>query len=156
MRISGSHLAQKETEILSAANAIENKTIALRTAEDEAVFKKITAAAYIRQASMQARSLSSRNVAPVRSYIGALEDAAPADRRNDTRPESAVYPRPVPSALPSSGAQFGSDADRRVANELKNIRRSLTMSKLATKSSSATNRSMTQFSTDYNYDWQGL
>ena len=161
MRISGSHLAQKETEILSAVNAIENKTLALRTAEDEALFKKITAGAYIRQATLQARDSSSRqHNASFRPYSDMRENiGSVAVRQNEpARIESAGYTKTLPPSPPSSGgAYFGSDADRRVVNELKSIRRSLAISKLATAKSSAANRSSSQFTTtDYNYDWQGL
>ncbi len=133
LRSSGSALERKEIEVISAAKALENKALTLRSTEDEAIARRLKSTSNNyerstdRELAPQKRAVSNLWLYDQRENVG-----------NDLGTELPLSPNNSQSAGPHIAVnrpitvQYLSENERQIERELKNIRRSIQISKQKT------------------------
>lgn len=125
MQLSGTALASKEYEVVSTGKALENKQLALRSAEDAALFQRISAAA----AQREAERYRSKNTSTTSRFGREPLPTRGGDSRNRT-PAARFPPHP-------SMTHVSNDHDKDIENELRLIQRSIRSSKHSSNSTSS-------------------
>lgn len=118
---SGAMLSKKEFDVINTRKSIEHKQLAIKSAEDNAMFQKISAAAMHREvsklhnaefrATVGSRVSSSRAPLPLRSRHGSVDSTAL--NLGPTKHLSAAF----------------DDSNKKLENELRSIQQSIRCSK---------------------------
>jgi hypothetical protein len=142
MHQSGNQLVQREYEVVTGSKAMESKQLALREAEDAALFQRVSAAKVHREASGAARA--------VRFGQGQGQSQGHGHGRSAGTAELASRLPPPPQKQTANDPY--SAESMQIEQELKNIQRSIRSSKFSsTKSSSARAATFGFLSEEVNY-----
>lgn len=136
LRLSGSALERKEIEVISAVKALENKTLSLRNTEDEMISRRIISSSAKYEHISNTDEAATLNVLPKRDAPNVWSYAQRENIGNfvgTELPQQQHASQPVGAIQPTS-VQYLSESERNIERELKNIRRSIQMSKQRTSS----------------------